>query len=993
MTIATKAKLILVFLPALLAGALFSLPDSAWAGESFAITKFESAITNENGGVETHAAAHPYAMTTTVEFASHEEGEEEEYHVVPSGSVKDLEVGLPAGVIVNPDATKTRCAEAILDANSSVRCPITSVVGVVHTTLGLVPHGTTGAYPVYNMVPPPGVPAEFGFYITAAGVVVHIYGDARTGDDYGLSAETTNTLGRGLVDGVGLTLWGDPTAESHDTERGACAEEKGRSSCSAPRLERPLLTLPSACTGMPLKATVKADSWQEPENFLEKEATLPAITGCKELSFNPTLSVQPTKLTAESPTGLEVNLKIPQQENLETLAEADLKGAVVKLPVGMAISPSAASGLAGCPLLRGREKAQEEREERREEVGIDLESKQLANCPDASKLGTVEIVTPLLEDPLQGAVYLAQQGNLPGGSGSNPFGSLFALYVVAEGSGVVVKLPGEVTLDQATGQVSARFGKDPTTGFYLPQLPFSELKMGFFGGPRAPLVTPSSCGTYTTSSVLTPYGSEADPLLEPVSVSSEPSSNFTIGSGCSARGFAPAFTAGTTSVDAGGFSDETVTIARNEGEQNLGGIAVTTPPGLLGKISEVELCQEPQAREGACGAGSLIGETAAAVGPGEYPFWLKGGRVYISGPYDGAPYGLSIVEPTTAGPFTLEGNGGFGKEVIRASIAINPKTDALTITSAVPPIVDGVPLDIRTINVTINRPGFIFDPTNCEAFRVTSSITSTEGATASPSSRFQAANCAALKFAPQFSASTQGNGKKGGHGASLDVKIGYPQPQSAYANIAKVDTQLPPALSSRLTTLHKACTEAQFAANPAGCPPGSVVGTVTASTPVLNSPLTGPAYLVSHGGAAFPDLVLLLQGEGVEIELVGHTDIEDGITYSKFETVPDAPVSSFELNLPEKEDSLLGAIENLCAPTKTVAVSKRITVKRHGRRVKVTRKVSQTEPEPLVMPTTLTGQNGAVLSENVTVAVTGCPKAAGAKKVTEHKKKGRGEKK
>jgi hypothetical protein len=533
---------------------------SAWAGEPFAITKFESGITNEGGTPDTQAASHPYSMTTTIEFASYEIEEFPE-RPIPSGSVKDLEVGLPAGVIVNPNATKAKCTEAELDV--AFKCPAAAVVGVVQATLGLESGGDTGVFPIYNMVSPPGVPAELGFVITTAGVVVHIYGNARTGRDYGLSAKTTGTLGRGLLDGVAVTLWGVPAAESHDKERGKCAEEEGRSSCPVPRLERPLLTLPSDCTGKPLTATVRANSWQEPENFQEREATSPATTGCKELSFSPTLSVQPTKLTAESPTGLEVNLKIPQEESVEALAEADLKEAVVKLPAGMAVSPSAANGLGTCPLLRGREKAKEEREERDEEMGIDLESKQAANCPDASKLGTVEIVTPLLEQPLQGSVYLAQQGNLPGGSGSNPFGSLLGIYVVAEGSGVLVKLPGELTLDRTTGQVSARFGKDPTTGFYLPQLPFNELKMSFFGGPRAPLVTPSSCGTYTTSSVLTPYGSEADPLLEPVSLSPEPSSSFVIGSGCGARGFSPAFTAGTTSVDAGGFSDETVTIARN----------------------------------------------------------------------------------------------------------------------------------------------------------------------------------------------------------------------------------------------------------------------------------------------------------------------------------------------------------------------------------------------------------------------------------------------
>ncbi len=928
---------------AVLVGLLSAGP--AWAGEPFAITKFESAITNEGGTPDTQAGSHPYAMTTTIEFANHEE--EEEHHIIPSGSVKALEVGLPAGVIVNPDATKARCSEAELDI--AFKCPITAVVGVVQTTLGLTPHGSTGAYPVYNMVPPPGVPAELGFAITTAGVVVHIYGNARTGGDYGLSAKTTDTLGRGLLDGVALTLWGDPTAESHDIERGVCAEEKGRLSCPVARLERPLLTLPSACTSEPLKATVRADSWQEPENYQEQEATSPATTGCKELGgFKPTLSVRPTKLAAESPTGLEVNLKIPQEENVEVLAEADLKEAIVTLPAGMAVSPSAANGLGTCS-----------------EAQVGLNNADEPSCPDNSKLGTVKIVTPLLEVPLEGSVYLAQQGNLAG-DGSNPFGSLFALYLVAEGSGVLVKLPGEVRLDRTTGQVSARFGKDPTTGFYLPELPFNELKMDFFGGPRAPLVTPASCGTYTTSSVLTPYGSEADPLLEPVSAPAEPSSSFTVAEGCGVRSFAPAFAAGVTNIQAGGSGDETVTIARGNGEQNLSGVTITTPPGLLGMLSKVPLCEEPQASQGTCSEESEIGEATEAIGPGEDPYWVKGGRVYLTGPYNNEPFGLSIVNPTMAGPFTLEGNRGFDREVTRASIAVNPKTGALTIASeSLPTIVDGVPLDVRTINVDVNRKEFVLNPTNCEELHVTSSITSTEGATATPSSRFQAANCAALPFKPALSATTQGNGSDRVNGASLNVKVTQ---QTGEAAIRSVHLELPAKLPARLSTLQKACPEATFDANPANCPPSSDVGTGIAHTTVLPVPLEGPAYFVSHGGAEYPELVFVLQGDGVTIDLAGETHIntKTNITSSTFGTVPDAPISSFEANLPEEANSALATLtpKGLCGSSS------------------------------LSMLTTIVGQNGAEIKQTTKVAITGCPpktslataKKHGRKRHKKHKK-------
>jgi hypothetical protein len=386
---------------------------------------------------------------------------------------------------------------------------------------------------------------------------------------------------------------------------------------------------------------------------------------------------------------------------------------------------------------------------------------------------------------------------------------------------------------------------------------------------------------------------------------------------------------------------------------------VTTPPGLLGMLSKVSLCQEPHASQGTCGEASDIGETTVAVGPGEDPYWLKGGHVYLTGPYNNEPFGLSIVEPTTAGPFTLEGNGGFGKEVVRASIAVNPMTGALTIASeSLPTIVDGVPLDVKTINVDINRSEFTFNPTNCEEFHVTSSITSTEGATASPSSRFQAANCAALPFKPSLVATTQGNASEIGNGASLNVKVTQ---RAGEAGIRSVHLELPAKLPARLSTLQKACTEATFDANPANCPPSSDVGTGIAHTPVLPVPLEGPAYFVSHGGKEYPELVFVLQGDGVTIDLAGETHInaKTKITSSTFGTVPDAPISSFEANLPEKPNSALATLTpkgGLCGSSS------------------------------LSMPTTIIGQNGAEVKQTTKVAITGCPPKAKVTRKT-HKRK------
>jgi hypothetical protein len=918
---------------ALVMGMMGVSAASARASETFGIETFENSIVNQEGLPTAQAGSHPYAMTTTIVFNHHydeklfiEEGGGTAQ--IPDGDPKSLEVNLPAGVIVNPAATEVRCTEVKLEATGE--CPNASAVGVVTIHQGTVlgaPPGTLRAA-VYNMVPATGVPGEFAFNVTGLGVIVHIVGKVRTGADYGLSADVSEITQKLPIYATKLTLWGDPSDESHDAERGLCDIAGHVGSCPVSRTGRPFLTLPSSCTGT-LTASMQADSWQEPDNWTPLRQSSPAmhaIEGCGLLGFGPSISVQPqpSMVAADSPSGLSVDLQVPQEESLTGLASANLKDAVVTLPAGMAISPSAANGLGACTP---------------EEIGLSDAEK--PSCPDASKVAEAEILTPLLEAPLKGSVYLAQQGNAGPAQGSNPFSSLLAIYLIAEGSGALVKLAGHVEADPSTGQLTTTFENNP-------QLPFSELKLNFFTGSRAPLVTPSACGTYTTTTQLTPWSA---PFSGPPAT---PGDSFMLASGCGG-GFAPSFTAGMEGSQAGAFSPFTVTFSRQDGEQRLAGVQVTTPPGLLGVLKSVVQCPEPQASEGACSPESLIGETTVAAGPGEDPFWVRGGRVYLTGPYRGAPFGLSIVVPAIAGPFNL------GTEIVRAAITVDPHTAQVTVTSdPLPTILQGIPFDLRTVNVSVNRPGFMFSPTNCSAFTVAGTIASTGGASAAVSSPFHVTNCAALVFKPKFTVSTQAKTSKA-DGASLTVKVAS---SSGQANIAKVDLQLPKALPSRLTTLHKACTEAQFNANPAGCPAASVIGTAKAITPVLNVPIAGPAFLVSHGGAAFPDVEFILQGQGVTIELDGKTQIKNGITFSKFETVPDAPISSFETVLPEGPHSVLAA--NVPAKAKGSLCS-----------------------TSLVMPTTITAQNGAVISQSTKIAVTGCPKVKKAKKKTAKNRKAR----
>ncbi len=605
-------RLVLISLVSLVAGTVM-LACVSPAAASFGIESFEnSIISNGEGSPAPQAGSHPYAMTTTILF-DHEkatpEQEEGGLFVVPDGDPKGIEVNLPPGLVVNPTATPTKCTEAQLENRG--RCPDSSAVGVATIHIGILGPGAKERAPVFSMVPPPGVPAELGL-VTGLEVIVHLIGKVRTGGDYGLSAEVSNITQKAAIYGTTFTLWGDPSDASHDKERGKCVFEEAfveeGGSCPVERSGLPLLTMPSSCTGDALTATMRADSWQEPEFIESLPAESPAVTGCEVLDFSPSLTVRPSTEVAESPSGLSVDLRVPQNESVNGLAEANLRDAVVTLPAGIAVSPSAANGLDACTPAQ-----------------IELNGPDAPSCPDSSKIGSVEIVTPLLEKPLEGSVYLAQQGNAGLAQGSNPFGSLIALYLVAEGSGALIKVPGEVRLDPTTGQVTAHFGEDPLTKGFLPQLPFSELKMNFFDGPRAPLVTPSACGTYRAESRLTPYSSETP---------AEPSSSFAISSGCGG-GFAPSFVAGATNNQAGAFSPFSATISRGDGEGRLGGVQVKTPPGLLGVLKSVVQCPEPQASDGACGPESLIGHTTVVAGPGADPVSGSAGSVLSDRPLQG----------------------------------------------------------------------------------------------------------------------------------------------------------------------------------------------------------------------------------------------------------------------------------------------------------------------------------------------------------------------
>jgi hypothetical protein len=916
----------------------------------FGIAEYGLALENEDGSPDREAGSHPYQVTTFI--AANQTGHPSH----PPALLRNLAVKLPAGLIGDvqgmPRCTATEFSS--IGSENINACPQNTAIGVA-TVYGdaaedHAPEFTaTYVVPVFNLVPNRGEPARFGFEVEGVPAVIDT--SIRTGRDYGVTATVSNLSEAAGIEYSSISLWGEPSSPLHDDARGwNCveggfkAEETGLAPCAPSHQTEavPFLTLPSAC-GEALSTTVQAEPWNVPDEMREPLAadvrTPPSLEGCGHVPFAANIAVSPELHGASTPTGLNVDVEASQEaaRNLSGIADSAIRDVSVTLPEGFSLNPAAAGGLEACSIPQI---GYQPEESSKEAARFDF-TPTIGNpfCPNASKVGTVEITTPDLKGPLKGSVYLAAQN-------ANSFGSLAAVYIVAEEeeSGVLVKLPGEMQLNGATGQITTIFRNTP-------QAPVETIELHLFGGERAPLATPPHCGTYTVAATVTPWsGGEAANPTAAVEIGPGPN-----GQPCrSVLPLAPSLSAGTVDNQAGAFSPLTTSVSRNDGEQNLTAIQLTMAPGLSGVLTHVPLCAQQQANEGECGAESLIGETSATVGVGGHPYTITGGHVYITGPYEGAPFGLSIATPAKAGPYDL-GKGSCDCIVVRARLNVDPHTAQLTITTdtsgehQIPTILQGIPVHLRQVNVTVTRPGFVFNPTDCRRLAITGTVAGEEGSQAPVSEPFSAVNCATLHFAPKLTASVAGHASKK-LGASLTTKLTYPNAaQGTQANISKVKVDLPIQLPSEQRTLNKACLAAVFNADPANCPPDSVVGHATVKTPVLPVALIGPAYYVSHGGGELPSLTMVLQGYGVTVELIGKTHIKKGVTSSTFEYVPDVPVSTFELTLPEGKFSALGA--NLPGKNNYNFCGQNLT-----------------------MPTAFVGQNGAEIHVSTPISITGCTK-------------------
>jgi hypothetical protein len=680
------------------------------------------------------------------------------------------------------------------------------------------------------------------------------------------------------------------------------------------------ITNPSDCAG-PGPATTNTVALtstfgEEPKGTYE---TPIGTEGCKGESpftappFAPTFSLTPETTQSDQPDGVTTELTVPHAPGPEAIDSSQLQNATVTLPEGMTLNPSAAHGLEACTP---------------KQIGIGTRNP--VRCPVGAKVGTVTLTVPDLPEtePLQGNVYL-------GGPETGPVtGPPYVMYLDAESAryGISVRLKGTVVPNETTGRLTVTFANNP-------QQPFSDVVLRFDAGPLAPIANPLVCGTATTATKLEPYTG---------TLAQMPESAFTVdgnGSGgpCSTPpAFALAQSASNQPATAGGYTSFGFGLNRPSGQQYLSQIRTVLPAGLVGRIPAVTQCSEAQVAEaragtGGCPASSRIGSVTVLAGAGPAPYRFTG-SAYLTGPYAGAPYGLAVVVPAVAGPFSL------GNVVTQATISVDPYTARVIVAGPVPTIYKGIPLRVQSLNVEVNRQSFMLNPTTCATEQTESTLTgvavlgSSTFATQSVNTPFATEECNKLAFKPSLTALTGAKTSRA-NGASLEVKISQ---GSGQANIEKVIASLPKQLPARQATFKLACVAATFEANPAACPAGSRIGSATATTPVLPGTLAGTVYFVSHGGEAFPDIDVVLQGAGVTTILTGHTNVANNIITTTFDSLPDVPVSSFTMKLPTGSNSVLAANGNLCASN-------------------------------LVMPTTIVAQNGVTVAQKTKISVTNCP--------------------
>ena len=811
-----------------------------------------------------------------------------------AGSIRNVRVDTPPGFLGNPTAVG-ECPQAALAISA---CPPSSQVGRIDVaTVGV---GTSNVHqfvrPVYNLVHPRGAVSDLAMVI--GGNPVHIRASLDPANRYAITTHVPDINESLPPYDQKLTLWGVPADPSHDSERcppaGGLSPITTEEECPTDFEPKPFLTLPSQCESDNVMRIHHYDFWQDSGNFgPDITYAMPEkMRSCDKPRFEPTVRLNPTGRQANTPTGLDVSIQVPQNDSTVAPATPPVKSTVVRFPPGMTVNPAFADGLDGCTL---------------EQIG--LGTNDAVQCPDNSRIGEVFLTTPLLPERLEGSMYLAKQG-------ANPFGSTFAMYMAihdTEERGVLVKIPGRIDLDPNTGQMTTTFDD-------LPQFPFDDFTLSFRSGQRAPLVNPPTCGTHRIEVQVTSYA-QPDRVLDASNtyeVDEGPN-----GTQCPAssnsRPFDPKMSAGTLNPAAGQHSPFIFRLTRQDTEQDISKVTTLLPPGLSAKLAGVSQCPQSaidaiSTAEGTgqaefdnphCPANSLVGVLNAGVGAGTNPNYF-GGKVYLAGPYKDAPLSFVTVVPAIAGPYD------FGSVVVRIAAYLDPRTaQAKAVSDPFPPIVHGILLHIRDIRLNLNRDQFTLNPTSCNPMAIDAQILSDLGALASPSSRFQVGECASLGFKPKLLMRLKGGTKRGAHPQLTATLI----PRTGDANIAALSVAFPRSEFLENAHIRTVCTRADFAAS--NCPAGAIYGRATAYTPILDDPLTANVYLRSSSNL-LPDVVPDFRGPPtlpLRIESAGRVDSINGGIRNTFDLIPDAPVTRVIFSLQGGKKGLLVNSRDICART------------------------------------------------------------------------------
>jgi hypothetical protein len=877
---------VFVVLTLALLGSLIGGANRAGAVEGAEIISYEAFTSDVRSSVfdtiqplpQYQAGGHPdiafrFDLTTRGSLPKSEYG---------ANSVKDLVIELPAGISANPHAV-AQCSASRFALNE---CSPNTQVGVARPCNNVGDSEfclSPGPSAVYNLVPQPGQPGLNAWKAQLVGIPIYTVLSARTGSDYGLNAET-----RGITSYLGLKSfeqiqWGVPASPIHEMERfkegGSLSAFLGLPPEKSSEPLQPYLSMPVTC-GVPLSSNIVTVGYDNVRH--EKRIPWGSTTGCDQLNFNPSLAAKPSTEATDSASGLDIALKVPQNISPETPSDTEIKANTVKLPAGFSFNSSAADGKTSCSDAQahlGREDA--------------------AQCPEEAKIGTTSLDTHQLPAPITGGIYL----------GDPRPGDRYRIILVADGFATHVKFVGSVRPDPNTGQLTAVFDD-------LPQSPFTEFDLHFFGSERGILATPNQCGTFAVNTEFVPWATELSnqTATQFFSMTSGPNGQSCPGA---QRPFAPGFRAVGGGNGAGAHAPFSIYVTRRDGDQTLNTIQTHMPPGWSATLKGVPYCPEATLRQiesssytgvaellaPKCPSASQVGESWVSVGAGSRPFTAPG-KVYLSGPYKGSPLSISVVTPTVEGPYDL------GNIVTRVALNIDRTTAAVSaVSDPLPQIVGGIPLRIKSVLVYLDRQGFTLNPTSCEPFEVTSLLTGDQGASADPRMHFQVANCDTLDFEPRLRTTLKGSTKRRGHPALTATLTQEPDGES---NIARAVVTLPHSELLDQSHIRTVCTRVQFAAG--SCPADSIYGQARAITPLLDYPVEGPVYLRSSANK-LPDLVAALKGpawQPVEIDLVGKIDSIKGALRTTFASIPDTPVSKFVLSMQGGKKGLLQNTRNLC---------------------------------------------------------------------------------